>query len=245
MTFPTVAGLVGSTEESNTSSHTMSLPGSIASGDLLIAFFGTDGNSAITFPNEGIDWIQLHETQGGGSPTFGVWYRIADGGEGATITVASAASERSAHQCYRITGYANTPENGTPATGSSANPDPPSLTPTWGAKDTLWLAGCCYDGNGTISAYPIDFTDGRNDSNASSFGCGVGSARLELNDTSKNPDNFTQTGNQQWVATTIAVKPAAAPSGWAGGDVNGVALAAIKKINSVAIANIKKVNGIA
>ena len=36
-----------------------------------------------------------------------------------------------------------------------------------------------------------------------------------------------------------------AAAGWAGGDVNGVALATIKKINSVAVANIKKVNGIA
>jgi len=37
---------------------------------------------------------------------------------------------------------------------------------------------------------------------------------------------------------------AAAPSGWAGGDLNGVALATIAKINGVAIADIEKVNGI-
>lgn len=37
----------------------------------------------------------------------------------------------------------------------------------------------------------------------------------------------------------------AVPVGWAGGDVNGVAIAAIAKINGVALADITKVNGIA
>lgn len=204
--YPVVAAENGGYHATSATEHTVNLPSGIQAEDLLLVFFVSDGTPTITFP-EG--WTQLFQTADDSAVKFGAWYRIADGGEGATITVTTSASEWTAHTSYRITGYSGTPEVGTPTTGASANPDPPSLTPSWGAKDTLWFAIQGNDSNKTVSDYPADYTDGRNDYGNSIVGCGVGSARRELNATSEDPGTFTLSASEQWIANTVAIQPAA------------------------------------
>lgn len=209
-TFPVVAAENGGNNTSDSTEHTVNLPSGIQSGDLLLVIFNADSTPTITFP-EG--WTQLFQTLG---PTtykhmFGAWYRIADGEEGATITVTTSASEQSAHTSYRITDYSGTPEVGTSSATFNSSPNPPSLAPSWGAKDTLWFAVCGYGNNYTITAYPTDYTDGRNDYADSTHGCGVGSARRELNAASEDPGTFTLSGDMRWVANTVAIQPAELP----------------------------------
>ncbi|GAH69806.1 unnamed protein product, partial [marine sediment metagenome] len=178
-------------------------PANIASGDLLLVFFSSDGASTITFP-EG--WTQLFQTENGTYVTFGAWYRIADGEEGATITVTTSTSEMTAHTSYRIIGYSGTPEIGTATTGINGFSDPPSLTPTWGALDTLWLAIEGHDYHQDVLDYPVNYTDGRCDYASSNGGCGVATARRELNAISEDPSSFYMSADQ-WVANTVAIKP--------------------------------------
>ena len=208
MAFPQVAAVNGGGNTTNTTSHTVNLPSGIVSGNLLLVFFASDGTPTITFPS---GWTQLFQTAGGTDVKFGAWYRIADGTEGATITVTTSASECSNHTSYRITGYSGTPEVGTSATGNSTTPNPPSLTPSWGAKDTLWFACQGNDGSTATTAYPTNYTNGRNDNNSvSDPTASVATARRELNAASEDPGTFTIATARNWVANTVAVKPIAA-----------------------------------
>lgn len=224
MAFPVVAAVNGGNNPGDTANHTVNLPAGINAGDLLLVFFASDGNPTIGFPG---GWTCLfQEWAAGGSPAvrFGCWYRIADGGEGATINVTTSASERSAHTSYRIVDYFGVPEAGTPvASGPTPNPDPPSSSPSWGALDTLWLAACGYDSNKTVTFYPTNYTDGRNDLANQVDGCGVGTARRELNAASENPGTFTISGNDQWVANTVAIQPKSIPVGGGAGGVTSAA----------------------
>lgn len=204
MAFPAVAAINGSVEQYNPTEHTVDLPANISAGDLLIVIFCCYLTASITFP-EG--WTELFQGAGGILVRFGACYRVADGEEGATITVTTATNVCSAHNSYRITGYSSTPEVGTMATAASTTPDPPSLSPTWGAKDTLWLA---VQGNYVgweITAYPTNYTDGRNDRTFGVYKVGIASARRELNAESDDPATFTQGTSSQWAANTIAIKP--------------------------------------
>ena len=207
MAFPQVAAVNGGNNPFTTTNHTVNLPAGIEAGDLLLVFFASYGAPTITFP-EG--WTHLFQAASGVYVKFGVWYRVADGEEGATIIVTTSSTERTAHTSYRITGYSGTPEVGTPAIGFSYYPDPSSLTPSWEAKDTLWFASCGYHSNRTVTAYPTNYTNGRNDYANDLYGCGVGTARRELNAVSEDPSTFTIDLSYPWVANTVAIQPAAA-----------------------------------
>lgn len=194
-------------------SHTLTLPTSIASGDLLIAAAGAgDGDTpSITWPG---GWTGIYDCLTNDSlGRISVAYRVANGGEGASISVTTGSSTRTSYVIYRITGHNSTaPAVGTcaPATGTSA--DPPALTPSWGAKDTLWFAVLGYaDSSGAriISAYPANYTNGIDQDVAISFtGMSIGSARRELNAGSENPGAFTVSDSvTRHTSNTIAVEP--------------------------------------
>jgi hypothetical protein len=97
------------------------------------------------------------------------------------------------------------------ATGSTA-PNPPSLTPSWGAADTLWLAVTGWsEGTITASAFPTNYTNtGQNGTGvAGSEGVSIGWGFRELNAASEDPGTFTLGSAANWVAFTIAIRPAA------------------------------------
>lgn len=112
-------------------SGSLNYPAGTAAGDLLIvvASRSNTDNDAYTVPG----FTQTGTTQEGVSPSFSVWYRVADGSEGASITVShsSSTSVKTAHM-HRFTGA----DPGTPieaaltasATGSSTTPSMPSVT---------------------------------------------------------------------------------------------------------------------
>jgi hypothetical protein len=225
MSFPTVAASNNSAQATATYDHTVNLPANISAGNLLLVFFVVDSNPTITFP-EG--WTQLFQAANSTYVNFGVWYRIADGGEGGTITVTTDDNKTSAHISYRITGHGSSAEAGTAvAPSGSTSPNPPSLSPTWGAGDTLWFA--CFgqnEGQGeTVDAYPTNYTDGENKQSGSLNECKVAVARRELNAASEDPGTFTISDTERWVANTIAIKGALAqtlsPDGIASAEAFG------------------------
>jgi len=234
MAFPQVAAVNGGNNAVNSTEHTVNLPADISADDLLLVFFASDAIPTITFPG---GWTLLFQEVRQTFVKMGVWYRVADGEEDATIVVTTDSERMSTHTSYRITGYSETPEAGTPDGGWGNDPDPLSLTPTWGAKDTLWFVFCGYfDGNRAVEDYPILYTDGRNDR---CNDCGVGTARRERNIITEDPGKFRLSGDVPFVVNTIAIQPAA---GWSG-KVLGVTNPA--KVMGVDVANIAKVHGVA
>jgi hypothetical protein len=86
------------------------------------------------------------------------------------------------------------------------DPDPPSLTPSWGADDNLWvISGGVRSAAGTTVSYPSGYSNG--DSNA--FIAFV--ANRELNATTEDPGVFDIDGaNAGFSAVTVAIRGAPA-----------------------------------
>jgi hypothetical protein len=219
--FPEVVGRDGGDRDVNGTNHTINLPdGSNVVGRRLIVFFGVDGDQASGDP--GISW------PAGWTEMFGVnesgliycraeaRYRVIDGTEGFdgtddTITITTTLSEMSAHVSYLIEAYGSElVEDQANSGGNTANPDPPSLTPSWGADDSLWIAGCCYDrGDRSVSDYPDNYSNGQSQRSNNSVGVGVATCEREYRATSDDPNTFTISSGQRCVVWTVALQPGA------------------------------------
>ena len=210
--FPVIEAENGGFNNTDSNSHIVNLPTGIASGDLLLVFFSAKGDPTITFPT---GWTSLFNTANLGIVRFGCWYRIAEGSEDTTITVTTPGnSVKTAHTSYRISGYSGLPEANASVGSDHTGGRPPLLSPSWGARDTLWIAACGHDGgNRAVNTYPTNYSNGRNDRSWVS-GVGVGTARRSLNDASENPGAFTMVPDEvpfAWVAATVAISPQVPP----------------------------------
>jgi hypothetical protein len=113
-------------QSSNTASAVVSLPSGIQVGDLLVAAIGCRDNRSYTWP---AGWNEAGDANAGeyGSATVG--WRIADGTEGATITVTASASATTMRHCSaRFTGGFSTPPNVAGPTVDTGNIYWPSAT---------------------------------------------------------------------------------------------------------------------
>jgi len=205
MAFPVVEAVNGGGVDEKVSSHTISLPASIAADDLLLVFIASYYSYNFTFP-EG--WTQLFENTEGTYTSFGAWYRIADGEEGASITVTTPLDTTVAHTSFRISNYYGIPECGTPSYGADDNPDPPNLAPSWAGQEQLWIAACGYCDDGGVTTYPTNYSDGRCDvSDVNIYEAGIATARRELDAASENPGTFDLIdASTYWIANTVAIQ---------------------------------------
>jgi hypothetical protein len=186
---------------------------------MLSGYIGSGGTAVdISWPS---GWTEFYE-QDASSGTLHLAvagaYRQADGTEGASITVTTNVSVLAAHNAYRITGAADPsvqpPEAASIAyTATGSTIDPPSLTPTGGAKDYLWLAVAGWRRTGlTATGDPTSYTNAiEASSGGSASGTKLRSLRRQLNGSSENPAAFTlsSTTSDRRVGVTIAVHPAA------------------------------------
>ena len=222
---PQVASVTTSTFGTNTTAHAVTMPSSVSAGDLLLMLVTSDGSANQTTPS---GWTALFLNQRSGTAvTFSAFTKVATGTEGGTtVNVATSATEQAAAQVYRITSwYGNLSGvvTSASATGTNASPNPASLTPSWGAGNTLWIATHAADHNSTRSttAYPANYTNGlHTQSNTGSSAVHVSSARRAQNAATEDPGTFTMSASDDWVARTIAVRaaPNQAPSADAGPD---------------------------
>lgn len=210
MTFPTVAA-VAQSSEINGEPTTVSLPSGIASGDLLIVWFDSDSVETIS------DWdgfTELFVHTKDTSHTLWAAYRIADGGEGSTISVVISSAERTAHQSQRITNWHGTtpPEVSTATDANNDAPDPPSLTASWGSEDTLWMEGIGIDtGSVVVNTYSSSYTNGvQNNEGTGTGGANLATARRENAVETENPGTMGMDASDSHIVNTLAIRPAAA-----------------------------------
>ena len=212
---PVVASVTETAFGTDTTDHNVDMPATVNAGDLLIVLFTNDGGATVTTP---AGWSLLASDTGGPSVRLSVYYKIAAGTEdGTTVNFVTSASEQAAAQVYRITDWQGTtpPEISTAATATSTAPDPAFLDPAgWGVSNTLWLAVAGQDRgdqSGTL-AYPISYTDGISTQSSDPATTGVcrthSARRVLLTATSEDPGPFTIPVTEQWIAFTIAVRPA-------------------------------------
>jgi len=211
---PVVASVTETAFGTDTTNHYVNMPATVNAGDLLIALFTNDGSSTVTTP---AGWTALASNNRGIAVRLSAYYKIAVGDEDSTtVNFVTSASQEAAAQVYRITNWHGTtpPEISTAATGISTAPDPASLNPAgWDVADTLWIAAAGQDRGdqeGT-TAYPASYTDGisTQSSDPAKIGvCRTLSARRVLAAASEDPGPFTIPVAEEWVAFTIAVRPA-------------------------------------
>lgn len=219
MTTPAVVNENSSSEAAgDVTTHTVSLPASLVSGNLIVIVVAIDGNSGTVTPPTGFSNIVANFGDGVNAVFNAAWYKISDGSEGATTTFATVNAQRSAHHCWQISGHdsaTNIPQGSSvgSAGSPSTTPDPASLTPTGGAKDYLWLAVSGKDtGDSTYSGFPTNYTNTGEINMAGATAAGVCLAwgRRALNAASEDPGAFTIAETEEWVAMTLAIHPGAA-----------------------------------
>lgn len=197
----------------NRTSHTVALPTGIAASQRLIAIFATRSSGDTSWP---VGWTEILDANVGADTAMVAAYRDCDGTEGASITVTTGASRACAWQVWRlsagnfIAGVA--PEVGTLAGSNDANPNPPSLSPSWGAQNTLWIAATTVKDVAsppTVSGYPTNYSTNQTAVGGVANNFGVGAAARILNASSEDPGTFTLSGAEKWCANTIAIRIAA------------------------------------
>jgi hypothetical protein len=198
--------------------HNTTMPGTVNAGDMLLISISIYGGNQGTASVSDSGWVELEEADKINQIKLATYYKFADGTEdGQTINVATTNSVQAVAAVCRITGNhaSQAPEKGTAATGSSVNPNPPSVTASWGGEDNLFLATYGQqNGTGAASGFPTNYTSqatnwSGNVANPSSGGL----ASRALTNATDDPGTFTTPDNSNWITQTIVIRPAAAVVG--------------------------------
>jgi len=222
--FPVVVGTP--TESSTTTdgtAHTIARPAGVA-GQLSLVLFAHDSGTDLNvtaFSEETYTQFFRVDRLAGGWGTIG-YYRWEDATEDTSFTITTDDSEKSCTIVYSISGAANPatqpPEATTMTAGSgSASPDPPSITPTGGTKDYLFIAGVNQDGEEAnddtwTSAVPANYGPARQTTSGTGGATGTNTslvtAERALTAASEDPGTFTVAQALTYNAFTIAIHPA-------------------------------------
>ena len=214
--YPTVVN-TNTNADSATTNHTVNLPTSIVSGNLLIIYFleYASGNNAAT--NTPANWTRLVQ-QGIGNAIYAsqylytVFYKVATGSEGATVTVTTTASDVSISESYQISGYTGVPVissvlHSTYVASAVSSIPFSSLSPSWGSAATLWLENIAYENQPTdiaVSSYSTSFTNGLNVHSGSG---GLGSAYRNDTTATESPSSATMASAVFYASSLIGIAP--------------------------------------
>lgn len=188
--------------------------GSPASGVLLIVFVRfAAAPGAVSFP--GYATI-ANDSSDASDDTTMIFWRVADGSEGATDTITTGNSVKSGAICWQVTGAANdAPLVSTVAVGTTvANTcDPGSVAPLIPPQDTLYIVMGGEDQEvGTFSAAPTNYVNLTN-ANSGTGGLAAtnvlmgGASRQITASSSDNAGAFTHAAAVTgWTAFAIAIR---------------------------------------
>lgn len=205
-----IIGTPGSTtyNANSSSERTYDLPAGVVAGELLLCIYAQDDVTAPSMSSAG--WtLKRHKAASQHSLT--VWAKIASGSEGSTVAIVPNDNEQASCLIVRVEAWSGDLDDvivSAAASGSSANPDPDSVTAPWGALANLFIAVGSMDGNPTVSSYPSTYTDHNTPLQGGSSGCAtLGLASAIVSGETSNPGTFTFSGSGDWAALTIVVRP--------------------------------------
>lgn len=198
------------TSASNTTSHAVTIPSGDV-GDLLVVALAVDGAPTISINTgaSGAGWSRAGQASNSTTVTGDVFWKVAEGSDALTLT--TSASEQSSHVVYRIKEFGAGVETSN-ANGSSTNSNPPSLTPSWGSAETLWLVARMGDSTVQPTVAPTDFGGLVSIAAAGTGGASAAMAWRKYEGSTLDPGTFTST-SEQWVSFTIAIQPASGDVG--------------------------------
>lgn len=219
MASPIVAQVVENSTPTAGTSHTINHPTIVADQLWLIIL---DKGSTSATVNSHADWTELLDEASANG--LYIAYRWTTGSEGASTTLVTSASTRTASHLYRITGAENpatqAPQIGTTSSGTSATPDPPASATPPSSKDYLFItffgaAGEEADDDTWSDTSPTNYTPSPPRQKA----CGVAGTNLGgmiaaaeralTTGTAENPGTFAKDVSVAWRAQTVMIHPAA------------------------------------
>lgn len=198
-----------------TTTPAVTIPSDGVASKLIVCAFSPNSNPTISWTGTG--FTQLIYDATAAFDGLAVIYRWTDGSEGASITPTLGTSSETVWSCLRIAGAIN-PATQAPQASTvnrqsvNANPDPPSLTPTGGAKDYLWIAiANTNNGSRTVTIAPSSYGNlNAFDSASAGAGVAIGTAERQLNAASEDPGTFTVSTTSEVGSLVVAIHPAAA-----------------------------------
>jgi len=199
MAFPAVATRTATTDAGALSTRAISL-GSPSAGQLIVvvAAAGNPGAILVDTAISGKKWhVDLTGANGSG-PRLAVFWKVAEGSD--ALQLITTTSVRLCAEAYLITGHGSSLTAAAVATATSTNGDPPNVTQSGAAQDTLFLAVLA-GASAVASGAPAGYSSLTTTSSSSIF---LSLAEKTANATSDNPATFTNT-SQVWVATTLAI----------------------------------------
>lgn len=210
MTFPTVVDRAsGGNSGASANFIVIPIPASAVAGDtLLIAYSHRFGSVNGTWPS---GWTVLLAEHNGGQSMEEARYKVLTSGD---ISTGSVTINYTGNVWTSWVTVLMRNAQSLEASSWTASGDPPSLTPSWGAKDTLWIAlSAAFTtgyGSGNWSCHITGFPSGYSNTMAPLYGeSSIGYADKQLNAASENPGAFTWLdGPYNPDAATIAVQPA-------------------------------------
>ena len=203
MAAPAVLGRSGNVNGSDTRSHAITLPGSIAAGNRLFVVFSCDqevGSIKIDEAASGTGWEQQDFQANGVSLSAAAFTKVADGGD--ALTLLTQSTQQSSHVSLRIEA-ANRVAFAS-AQGSSTNSDPPNLSLTDGSPtpEVLWVATRSGDAAVVATVAPSGYANLQTQTGGAS-GASTNTAEKTATLISENPGTFTST-TEQWICYTVA-----------------------------------------
>lgn len=217
MASPVDANRIGTNIATAVSPWTISLPTGIVAGDLLLLFTHNATNGFLTIAG----WtVLLSRDLDLAGMERNMFYKWADGSESTSLSVAPLVGAcKGCTLAWRITGAANpatrTPELvlGADFTTAANAANPPSISPTGGSKDYLFLIVATCDGETTTFSHAT-YTNVTNANSGTAGATGtnnrLGGASLQKTAATEDPAAFTHTAaNVGGGVVTVAVHPAA------------------------------------
>lgn len=216
---PVVAEQIGTHNEGT--SIQVKMPTTFLPGDLLI-YIITGADTGATF-SSGIPagWTSL-TNYSSGRRVFSK-YKIADGTE-VDFTATGLSDSQYESTTFRITNFDSTTAPEIAMTNGNtlgAGMDPPSITPSWGSANDLFIVvGTTAGGTCPVTGAPSGYSGLYADATTGNVAC-IGTAYRNTTASSENPGEFTNGGSfNAYAAGTIAVKPAGSGSTQVGWTIN-------------------------
>lgn len=209
MTFPTHASAT-SGDCAASATRTLTLPGSISSGNLLLALHAGGTSGSATWP---AGWTELFDVS-----AIQAAYKHADGTEGASIDITYSTTTRaSVYQVHLFTGGTfKTPVHNRSNHSNTVAGDPPNLNTGWGSIDTTWCAIDMHGskGDSVAGVYPTNYNDNQLEylSTIEALGGGIQFATRNLTANTENPGAYPIV-NVAGSGVTIAIALETSPSG--------------------------------
>ena len=206
MTFPSVLAALAATPDASygASNYAPSISAlGAVSGNRLIAIITCSVGAQRNYPTPS-GWTQIGYRFGNSDTEVYVYQRTATGTDSFTL-VKTGGSSAASGVVYCIGGYDTGKDAEVSSVGlNNVNCNPPSLSPSWGAQDTLWIAAGAANVT-TVGSFPTNYDTDQRVSVEAGAGPLTAAATRQNNTATEDPGPFGFGGLGYSQAWTISI----------------------------------------